>query len=441
MTRRHFVAGAAALAHSSEPRSVLVIIGDDHSPVAGCYGNPVVRTPNLDALAGRGVRFTNAFCTTASCSASRSVILTGLHNHANGQYGHAHDFHHFASHDWVQSIPRLARAAGMATGVVGKLHVAPSSVYNFERVYGGGTGGGGTRDVWSMAQNAADFFKRSAGRPFYLHVGYSDPHRGGDSSGFGNDRAMPNVKKNVYSPADVIVPGFLPDHPAVRRELAQYYQAIDRMDQGIGFLLEALEKSGRAKDTLILYVGDNGMPFPNAKASMYERGLKVPLVLAAPGAKGNVSDALVHTPDIAPTVIDWMGLPKPDYGLHGRSLLDQAAAREEVFFSHTFHEINNYYPFRGVRTRRWKYVKVLFPELEMPLPTDLFGSATWQAMRGRASLRHAADELYDLERDPLETVNVAAQNEAVLRDLKAKVQEFRRRTKDPWLVVDQQRGT
>jgi N-sulfoglucosamine sulfohydrolase len=249
--------------------------------------------------------------------------------------------------------------------------------------------------------------------------------------------AYPNVKQASYSPADVVVPDFLPDLPEVRKELAEYYQAISRMDQGIGFVLEALEKSGRAKDTLVLYVGDNGMPFPTAKASLYDMGLRVPLIVA--GAAQGVNDALVHTPDIAPTAIEWMGLTPPKYPLHGRSLL-APAQRDEIFFSHTFHEINNYYPFRGVRTARWKYVRVLYPELEMPLPTDLFASPTWRAIRDRARhrLKHEAEELYDLQADPFETKNVAKAHPEVLGDLRARTQRFRKETSDGWLVVDHQ---
>ncbi len=456
MTRREFVGTAAAgLVQGAAPRSVVVIVGDDHSPVAGCYGNKAVATPNLDRLAARGVRFTQAFCTTASCSASRSVILSGLHNHTNGQFGHAHSFHHFQTLPWVQPIPRLARAAGMATGIIGKLHVLPDSVYNFEHVYGGGAGGGGTRNVSGMARNAADFFKKAGGRPFYLHVGYADPHRGGGPGEFGNNAAAPGVKKNAYSPANVSVPDFLPDVPEVRRELAEYYQAIDRMDQGIGFLLEELEKSGQAKETLIVYVGDNGMPFPGAKASLYDTGLNVPMIVARPGGKGRVSDVLVHTPDIVPTAIEWMGLKPPEYPLHGRSMMplidSDNTGRREIFFSHTFHEVNNYYPFRGVRTERWKYVRVLFPELEMPLPSDLFDSPTWQGIRKRgdaamgkrrtaAVLRHEHEELYDIRKDPLETVNLAREQPSILEELRAKTQKFRRDTDDGWLIVDQQRG-
>ncbi|MBI1789807.1 MAG: sulfatase [Acidobacteria bacterium] len=461
MNRRQFV-GAPAAAVLAQParrdyRNVLLLIADDHSPLAGCYGNPVVQTPHMDRLARQGVRFSQAYCTTASCSASRSVVLTGLQNHANGQFGHAHMPHNFHTHPAVQSIPRLARAHGVETGVIGKLHVNPPAVYPWSFESPGGSKGG-TRDVHGMAQEAERFFRQIDGRPFYLHVGFGDPHRSGGGQGFANDRAYPNVKKNVYSPADVIVPPFLPDRPEVRRELAEYYQSIDRLDQGVGFLLEALEKSGRAKDTLVIYMSDHGMPFPGAKGSFYDSGLQCPLIVSTPEMKrrGVVNQALVHWPDIAPTVLDWMRVPGPDYSMHGRSLVtileqEQPPERDEFFFSHTFHEINNYYPMRGIRTRRHKYVRFLYPELEMPLPSDLFASPTWQGIRERrdpamgqrrteAVMHHAREELYDLEKDPQETTNLGATQTAVLAELRDKVRQMRRQTRDPWFIENQGLG-
>src|SRR5262249_34764622 len=285
INRRTFLGGSAASALAAPPggnfRSVLLLIADDHSPIAGCYGNPVIHTPNMDRLARRGVIFTNAYCTTASCSASRSVILTGLHNHANGQFGHAHDPHNFHTHDHVQSIPRLAKAQGFATSVIGKLHVLPPAVYPWDYEPPPAPEGG-NRNVYGMARQAREFFKKIGSQPFYLHVGFGDPHRAGDHSRFANDREYPRVERKIYSPADVIVPPFLPDRPEVRRELAEYYQSISRLDQGVGFFLEALENAGRAKDTLVVYMSDHGMPFPGAKGSFYDSGLAGPLIVAAP---------------------------------------------------------------------------------------------------------------------------------------------------------------
>lgn len=460
MTRRQFASSAATpLLSQSCPgaRSVLLLIGDDHSTIAGCYGDRVIQTPNLDRLAARGVRFTQSFCTTASCSASRSVLLTGLHNHANGQFGHAHAPHNLHTHQWVQSVPRIAKANGALSGLIGKLHVNPPSVYPWDFVVGGGLGAD-ARDVHGMAQSAGKFLQQAGGKPFYLHAGFSDPHRAG--KGFGNDKPWPNVRKRKYAPADVPVPAFLPDNAEVRAELAEYYESIDRLDQGIGLFLETLEKSGRAKDTLVIYLSDNAMPFPGAKASFYDTGLNVPLIISSPLAqsRGLVSQALVHWPDIAPTVLDWMGLPEPSYGMHGRRLvpiLEQELPpdRDEFFFSHTFHEINNYYPFRGLRTRTHKYIRFLFPELQMPLPSDLFGSPTWQGIRARGDIRmgvrktadvlhHQREELYDLANDPFETTNLVLDPEhgQLLAGMREKVRDFRKRTKDPWFIEEQGLG-
>ena len=113
-------------------RNIVVVIADDHGPDAGCYGNKVIKTPSLDRLASEGVRFTNAYCTTASCSASRSVLLSGLHNHLNGQYGHQHDYHNFHTKTTVRSLPVLLAEAGYRTGRIGKFHVQPEAVYHFE---------------------------------------------------------------------------------------------------------------------------------------------------------------------------------------------------------------------------------------------------------------------------------------------------------------------
>ena len=174
---------ATAMPAFAAPRNILVVVTDDESPTLGCYGDPVAVTPAIDALAADGTLFTHAFATTASCSASRSVILSGLHNHANGQYGHQHDFHKFASwHDVVSlSLPRALAAAGYRTARIGKFHVAPEEVYHFEQVLPGGE-----RNPVAMAERCRDFIASADERPFFLYFATADPHRGG-----GVDAASP----------------------------------------------------------------------------------------------------------------------------------------------------------------------------------------------------------------------------------------------------------
>lgn len=146
-----------ALAATSAQRNVVLFVVDDMSLDAGCYGNKTIKTPHIDRLAADGVRFDHAFCTTASCSASRSVILSGLHNHANGQFGHQHSFHHFAAFSSVRSLPVVMAENGYRTARTGKFHVAPDDVFRFETVI---PAAGGNRNTVRMAENCRDFIAR-----------------------------------------------------------------------------------------------------------------------------------------------------------------------------------------------------------------------------------------------------------------------------------------
>ncbi|MGH9628989.1 MAG: sulfatase family protein, partial [Bryobacteraceae bacterium] len=404
-------------------RNILLLIGDDLGLHTGAYGDKIARTPNLDKMAQDGVLFSNAFCTTASCSASRSVILSGLHNHANGQYGHAHAEHHFAYLDFVRPIPALLKDRGYKTGVIGKLHVNPVDRFKWDL-----DSQGNNRDVLSMAGRARDFVKAAGASPWYLHVGYADPHRA--SKGFAN-RDYKGVERNR--------------------------EAANRLDQGVGMMFDMLRETGLLDNTLVIFMSDNGMPFPNAKTNLYEGGIHLPLIVRSPDQKkrGLVNNAMIHWTDICPTALDWAGAALPEYPLHGRSFLpileqENAADWDQVYLSHTFHEITMSYPIRGVRTRRYKYLRNLFPELEFPHASDLWASATWQsvirqgetaALGGRTAakyLHRSAEELYDLEADPGELNNLAlnAGHRQTLHKLRAQVNDFRKRTKDPWLIND-----
>jgi N-sulfoglucosamine sulfohydrolase len=451
--------GNKLLAAEQKKLNIVLIVADDHGREAvGCYGNPVIKTPNLDKLVSEGVRFTHAFCTTASCSASRSVILTGLYNHATGQYGHQHSFHHFVSFENIKSLPVLLTKAGYRTARIGKLHVAPPEVYKFEQELGAES-----RNPIAMVQKCKDFIAASDSQPFFLYFCPSDPHRGGGKADelpykpdrFGNRaKGYPGVKEVKYDPKDIIIPPFLPDIPECRSELAQYYQSVSRVDQGVGQLLEVLKQSGKYESTLVIYISDNGVAFPGAKTTLYEPGMNLPCIVRNPYQKkrGLVCNAMITWADIAPTILDFAGALQKEVDFHGRSfkpILEDENPKgwDEIYASHTFHEITMYYPMRVIRERKHKLIWNIAHGLEYPFASDLWESSTWQAVLQRgdkfygkriveAYLHRPEFELYDLDEDPYEIKNLAgdAKYEKLLGELKEKLKSFQKRTNDPWII-------
>ncbi len=452
--------------------NVILIVADDHGTDAlGCYGNPTIRTPHLDQLAAEGVRFTNAFCTSASCSPSRSVLLSGKHNHANGMYGLEHSYHHFAAFNTLESLPVRLEKAGYRTARVGKFHVAPESVFRFQTVLSPGKANDPNtlgRSPVEMAEVCKPVFQADAGRPFFLYFASDDPHR---SNGvlpdgqptfysypapnlFGNrPQGYPGIREVVYAPEQVRVPPFLPDNPETRAELAQYYQAVSRLDQGVGRLVQLLKEAGQYENTLIIYLSDNGAAFPGAKTTLYDPGMKLPLLVKRPGGPPGkaVQPALVSWTDITPTVLDYAGVAVEANTLHGKSFREvieneQAAGQPEVYASHSLHEITMYYPMRVIRTRQYKLICNLAAGLPFPMALDLVQSSAWQSVVkangkefGKRSIQNFTHrppfELYDLEKDPDELRNLARQKEhqAVFNQLLKKLKQFQQDTQDPWV--------
>ena len=444
---------------NGRPRNILFLMADDWSPIAQCYGDTAAHTPNVDRLAQQGTVFDHAFCASPSCAVSRATIFTGQHSHTHGQYGHSHGVNGFSIHDWMPSTPKLLRNAGYATGLIGKKHAKPHDVVPFEYEVPTGTERLGDRSPNGFEREVGQFIDWAGDRPFFCHVGIIDPHRGGDETQFDNSKVHDGEEPVYYDPADVPVPGFLPDVPEVRRDLAEYYRAVARFDQTVGACVRALEQSGRADDTLIVITSDHGMPFPGAKASSFDSGHHCPLIVISPDQqqRGIHSDALVDWTCFMPTLLDWAGVEAPD-NLPGKSMLpilDETSPDGwgEAFFSHNFHEVTNYYPYRVLREHRYKYVRNLAYEVPTPLPSDLYRSRSWQAVlaqdiqmlgqRPRDHFLHQpAEALYDMQQDPHETTNLI--DDPSLRDtaerMRQRVIDFRYDTQDPWLQLSFQRG-
>jgi N-sulfoglucosamine sulfohydrolase len=457
--------GLLSEGHPAEPTrgsrpNLVLVVADDLGLTLGCYGDAVARTPNLDQLAKEGVRFTQAFCTTASCSPSRSVLLTGRHNHATGQYGLQHSVHHFEAFADTPTLPALLKRSGYRTVRIGKLHVGPDAAYPFDRVLKAGPGG--DRNTVALAERVEDYLREPAEPPFFLYFCPTDPHRSGTVNTnsphrpdrFGNGPAYPGVREVAFDPASVRVPPFLPDTPACRAELAEYYQSVARFDQGIGRLVRALKDTGHYDRTVLVVLSDNGIAFPGAKTTLYEPGMQLPLIVRVPQAerRGSTNNALVSWVDVTPTLLDFAGALSTPRSFHGRSfraVLEQErpAGWEVVFGSHTFHEVTMYYPMRVVRTRGFKLIHNLAHPLSFPFASDLYSSATWQQTlaagaerygqrRVQAYLHRPPWELYDLQNDPHEIQNLAADpaHQAMLRELQSQLRRFQTETQDPWIV-------
>lgn len=439
--------------------NIILMVSDDHGREAlGCYGNPVIQTPHLDALAADGTRFLNAFCTSSSCSASRSAILTGLHNHTNGTYGLTHGRNHFACLDSVVTLPARMKVAGYRTGRAGKKHYAPDRLFPFdfdpeERHL--------DRNDLALAEECRSFIQEES--PFFLYWCSFNPHRGPKEdeshpckpNRFGNpDEAYPGDEERMYDDEEVIVPPFLSDIPEVRAELAHYYQSISRLDRGVGRLIQILKETGKYDNTLIIYVSDNGAAFPASKTTLYDPGMQLPCIVKTPRQKRrNIScDALISWLDLTPTILDCAGAECAELSFHGKSFLGIAGQespdgwREDIYGAHTFHEVTNYYPMRIIRSKKYKFIWNIAHPLTYPFSNDLWRSASWRAVirdgaeffgsrKVDAYLHRPRFELYDLENDPDELNNLAdspgdAERVAAYCD---KLKTFQKETFDPWL--------
>lgn len=442
----------------SQKPNIILFVSDDHGKDAlGCYGNKVIQTPNLDQLASEGVLFNNAYCTSASCAASRSVILTGKYGHATGSYGHVHDYHHFSTYDNVKSLPVLLEKAGYETARIGKYHVAPETVYHFNTVLEADP-----RSTLEMADACKEVLKSE--KPFFLYFCPDDPHRGHPfvaepwnlPNTFGNKATpYPGEKQIIYDPKDVIVPDFLPDTKESREEIAQYYQSVSRIDQGFGQLMKNLKEAGKLNNTIIFYISDNGMAFPGAKTTVYEPGIQLPCIVKDPRKtkKASINNAKISWVDLTPTILEMAEVTYDTKKFHGKSFNKVLHDKNpngwnEIYASHTFHEITMYYPMKVAIENNYKLIWNIAWQLDYPFASDLWASSTWQSiyrnnikMYGNKTvkdyLNHAEFELFDLDKDPGETNNLAGKKEykEVLKKMKSKLKKFQIETRDPWLIM------
>lgn len=462
--RRKMIRFAAAIAclivtvcldaNQTAPRrpNILLAIADDWSwPHAGAYGDPAIKTPAFDRVAREGVVFTRAFAAAPSCTPSRAALLTGRYPHQLEEGGVLHGFLPAK----FQTYTDLLEQAGYYVGYTRK---------------GWGPGraepGGRNRNPAGPVFGDFEAFLRSrpTGQPFAFWFGSQDPHRPyeeGSGAASGIDLAS------------IRVPPFLPDTPEVRGDLADYYFEVQRFDREVGEILERLRTLGELDNTLVVITADNGMPFPRAKANVYDAGAHVPLAMRWPARvrTGLTADSFVSLSDLAPTFLQAAGLTPPA-SMSARSILGLAGGgreqqRDAVFVERERHanvrKGDLSYPVRAVRTGEWLYIRNFRPDRwpagdpEMYVAVGPYGdidggpSKTLLLDRrnnpaiGRffdlATAKRPAEELYDLRSDPDQLTNVAADPNRA--DAKARLRrildEWMRTTGDPRATTDDDR--
>ena len=403
------------------PPNILYLHSHDTGRYLQPYGFPVP-TPNIQRLADQGVLFREAFCAVPTCSGSRACLLTGQYGHSNGMLGLAH--RGWALNDYEQHIVHTLREAGYWSALIGEQHIAKRpDVIGFDRVIKVPT----TR-VDAVAPTARELLAERPPQPFFLSVGFFETHR--------EFFEPSSVRDALYSQP----PANLPDTPETRRDIAGFKASARSLDQGVGAVLDALDEHGLADNTLILFTTDHGLAFPGAKATLYDRGIGVVLVMRGPGGftGGKVVDAMVSHLDVYPTLCELAGLEPPGFA-QGKSLLplvggELETLHEEIFVEATFHAA--YEPQRAVRTPRWKYIR-RFGDRTLPVLPNVDDSPSKELWlrHGFAEREIPAEQLFDLVFDPNEAANLAGDpaHAGVREDLAARLEAWMRETDDPLL--------
>ncbi|MGH9845528.1 MAG: sulfatase family protein [Blastocatellia bacterium] len=432
--------------------NILFIIADDWSyPHAGAYGDKVVKTPNFDRVAREGALFTNAYCAAASCTPSRASILTG------------------------RAVHQLEEGGNLGSFLPGKFDVYPDLMEQSGYVVGHTRKGWGPGkfEAGGRKRNPAgpqfrsfdDFFEQvPKDKPFCFWFGPTDPHRPYDKG---------TGAKSGMKAENVVVPAFLPDTTEVRDDILDYYFEVERMDRDAGQIIKALESAGQLDNTIIVWTADNGMPFPRAKATVYDGGSHVPLAVRWPPkvTGGRTLDDFVVLTDVAPTLLEAAGLrPKPE--MTGRSLMPLLAGRKQSGRDKVFLERERHanarrgdlsYPARAVRTKDFLYIRNFRPDRwpagdpEMYFAVggfgDIDGSPSKELLLTRkndpavakyfklATDKRPAEELYDLRKDAGQINNVAEKTEyaKAKKQLRAALDKWMRETGDPRATTDDDR--
>jgi arylsulfatase A-like enzyme len=440
-TRRTFISAAATAAgFSQQARSrpnLLWIIAEDFSPDLGCYGNELVRTPNLDRLAAQGVRFTHAFVTGPVCSASRSAIVTGMYQTTVG--GHNHRSHRddgYRLPAGVRPFTHYLREAGYHTS-------------NLQQVPGiGGTGKTDFNFQVDDVFDGKDWTERKSGQPFYAQINFNETHR-----------AFKRFPEHPVDPSKVKLPPYYPDHPAIRLDYANYLDDAQHLDVNAGKVLKRLHEQGLTEDTIVFFFGDHGQPMPRGKQFLYDAGIRIPLIIYIPSkyipegyTPGKINSDLVSAIDITATTLKLAGIELPE-NMEGQAIFGPGAKKRDDIIAARDRCDETIDRIRCVRDRRYKYIRNFYPDRPYTQP-NVYKDVQYPSLRVMRDL-HAkrkltgppalfmastrpAEELYDLDADPHEIDNLTQKTgyQKQLAQMRAILDTWIRKTGDKGAIAE-----
>jgi len=464
--RRHFLrlaaSGAAAAASQRLPQAlsaetppkrplgaagdrpnILWITCEDISPNLGCYGDDYARTPHLDALAARGVRYTNAFGITGVCAPNRSCLITGVYPSSLG----SHDMRSTTRlPDQIKCFPEYLRAAGYYCTNNSKTD------YNFPT----------PKAAWDECSRKGHWRGRKQGQPFFSVFNYTLTHesriRQPDKSFFRVTARL--TARQRHDPAKVPVPPFHPDTPEVRKDWARYHDLITALDYHVADRLKELEADALAEDTIVFFFSDHGAGMPGCKKWVWEAGLHVPLIVYfpekyrkwAPAAAGKTCQRLVSFVDFAATVLSLAGVRVPSH-VQGTAFLGAQAGRARQYvFAIRDRMAERYDTVRVVRDGQYQYIRNFMPHLSwsqyVSYTEQMPTMKVWRRLAGQGKLTGPAgryfqpvkpvEELYDTAADPHQVRNLAGQAKyrPVLERFRGECRAWMKRTGDLGLLPE-----
>lgn len=402
------------------PNILIITVDDMNCDSVGAFGCKLPgTTPSIDKFAAASMRFNHAHVQVGNCFPSRNVLLSGRYPHNTGVEG----FYQVKNPGYPHLVD-LMQKAGYFVGIRGKVsHSTPYQPYHWDA------------DLTNLdgqqqdMKNAVSYYRstkrgielaQKADKPFCLNVNISDPHKPFYAMGKkGETIPDKNVPSKIFSPDEVPIPGFLFDHPDVRKELAHYYSSVRRADDCFAQIMKALAESGLDEQTIVVFLSDHGMPLPFAKTALWHHSTHTPWIVRYPGVTkpGSVErDHMISAVDLVPTLLDILNFDAPK-GLDGNSfapllLGDAQPDREMVYKVYNENSGGNRSPMRSVESKRFGYIFNPWSNGKRVFKTATTGTMTYRAMLKLAPeneeiaarlefFQHSVpEEFYDYENDP-----------------------------------------